>query len=596
MDRGSKRIKKTILIILTLIISLLIVQTASADTRVIINSGDWIDVYSGMLYASLNDYPSYFLTSPKHATILPFAIPLEVDEIQVITSRTSPYASGFKPLLEAKGYQDVVEFVPRNGNIEIGDRLPDITKFIVIDDSYGYNAVSVAPLAVIGKYYVLFADRTNIGQVSNFLQDRTIDELIIYGQVDREVKDELAQYNPETINTGDRFDNNIEVVKKYQEYHKTLKGGPRKQAILTNGEFLESSIMNGNDPVLFIGFSSVPDQVKEYIADSDLEVGTLVGNELIGTATYIRRQTGLSVFVKFGQGSRTPQNTISQVEDLDRFLIPRYGLNVDIAAITLNTATNKLEVTYQNKAPIASYIKLLSLTLTDSENTYTIPNDGNAIFIDGNNFKTVIYDLVDADGNQIQTVGDTLSAQITAIYGESAKSLEQTLTKEVSVSRISVIDGSNIEIIDAYFNKANGDFYIDLKNIGDVDSYVAVELLDIYVNGEYLIFSSDEIVKVNAGQTKRIVVKTTMAEEDIPENPEVVVKALFGEREAALTKTTQKTVELKLAAPDYTIYIVIILLIILLILIFTRKKCDSCGHKNVRGKKHCKKCGSNLRR
>jgi hypothetical protein len=35
--------------------------------------------------------------------------------------------------------------------------------------------------------------------------------------VDREVRDKLAEFNPEIINEdGDRFANNVEIVKKYK--------------------------------------------------------------------------------------------------------------------------------------------------------------------------------------------------------------------------------------------------------------------------------------------------------------------------------------------------------------------------------------------
>ncbi len=94
-----------------------------------------------------------------------------------------------------------------------------------------------------------------------------------------------------------------------------------------------------------------------------------------GTRLRLALQQLGPLFVKFGQGSRTPQNTISQVEDLDRFPIPRYGLNLDIVAASLNTATNNLEITYQNKAPVATYFREISLVLNDDDASYTMPSE-----------------------------------------------------------------------------------------------------------------------------------------------------------------------------------------------------------------------------
>jgi len=593
---GGYTTKKKIFLMLMLGIMFLIAVSSviAADERVIANSADWTDVYSAIIYANLNEYTSYFLTSPKHATILPFEIPKTVDGLQIISSRSNPYASGYKSILEAQGYKNVEDISASNLNLVLGNRLPDITKFIITDNSYGYNAISLAPLAVLGRYYVIFADKSTISQVSSFLANRKVDKLILYGQVDREVKTALTQYNPTIINSGDRFDNNIEIVKRYQQLYTQKYGSPRKQAILSNGEFIEASIMSGADPVLFIGFSNVPDQVKQYISDSQLEVGTLVGNELIGTATYIRRQTGLSVFVKFGQGTRTPQNTISQVEDLDRFPIPRYGLNLNLVTATINTATNNLEVTFQNKAPIATYLQTLSLSLINDNQSFNIPDNNGAIFIDANDYKTVTYELKDADGNTINLNGDNITANLLTVYGESPKSLEQTLTANVSVQKVSVLDEANIDIVKTEYAKSGSKFLVSVKNVGQVDAYVTIEIHNVLVNGESTIFSADNVVKVSPGDTITIPVTTTMTDEDIPNNPKVQVKALYGERENALTKTKQTTFPFKLAAPDITPYIIGALIIILLFLIFSRKKCKHCGHRNVIGRKTCKKCHSKL--
>jgi len=67
-----------------------------------------------------------------------------------------------------------------------------------------------------------------------------------------EVLDALSRFVPEIINeNGDRFLNNIAIVKKYREI------SPSKQVILTNGEFIEQEIMSGAEPVIFIGGSNI---------------------------------------------------------------------------------------------------------------------------------------------------------------------------------------------------------------------------------------------------------------------------------------------------------------------------------------------------
>jgi hypothetical protein len=570
------------------------VLAQSQGTRVLINSADWKDVYSGMLYANLNNYQGYFLTSTRHGTIILYSIPKGPDPVEIISSRTNPYVLNYKSILENGGYNNVEELKVGNGNLELLELLPNINKFIIIDPSYGYNSISVAPYALLGKYYVLFADQRNINQVVRTMDDRSPTEVIIYGQVARQVKNALEKYNPTTINTGDRFDNNIEIVKLYQKLYTKLNGQPRRQAILTNGEFIEDSVVAGKDPVLFIGYSNVPEQVREYIKNSELQVGTLVGNELIGTATFVRRQTGLSVFVKFGQGARVPQGVVAQVEDLDRFPIPTYPLSLEIITASINTATNNLEITYHNPGRIGAYFHPLLLTITDEEKSAVIPDESPSEYIEANSYKTTIHPLVDADANKIELVGDNLTLEVNTIYGESPKSLEQTLQKIVNVERVSIFDEAEIDIIDVSYAKSGSKFLVKVKNVGTVDAYVTAEIHDLDVNGELLIVGADGILLLPVGKTITIPIQTTMTELDVPQNPQVKVKVIYGERENALIKVKEGLYDFKYAAFDFTIIIIVILIILLLLLIFLKKKCKKCDYKNPIVRKYCRKCGEKL--
>ena len=246
-----------IFILLFLILLGLNNAIAAEPNRILSNSGDWRDVYSVLQYGSLTEKTANFLVSDRHATLILNQIPKN-DHIWAISSKDVPYIVGYESLLKSKGYT-AEEFAYDNINLELAKLLEDVTSFIVIDDSYGYNAVSVAPYAAIMRSYVLFADRNNAREVEGFLDDRKVDKILIYGQIDREVKNILEKYNPEIINNnGDRFLNNIEITKKYQEIKHA------KQAILTNGEFIEQEVMSGTEPVIFIGTNNVPDVLRQF--------------------------------------------------------------------------------------------------------------------------------------------------------------------------------------------------------------------------------------------------------------------------------------------------------------------------------------------
>lgn len=579
----TKVISRLMIWLMFLIIPILIIPNVSAVEKVISNSADWKDVYSTMLYASLiGKQPGLFLTSAKHSTILLYSVAKETEGILVVSSRSQPYIVNYKSVMDGQGYQNVEELVSNTINLDLGKRIieeKNINKFIIVDDAYGYNALSVGPYAALAGYYVLFANERNIGQIDNFLDDANPTEVIIFGQVDEIVKTRLEKYNPETINKGDRFDNNIEIVKRYLQIKNT------QQILMSNGEFIEASIMSGQDPVLFIGRNTVPQQVQDYIKESEFQVAVLIGNELINSATTIRRQLGISVFVKFAQGARNPEGPIAAVEDLDKFPMPSYALNMELFSIIYNKATNTLWVTYHNLANLGTFVKGTITLNVDGQQI--VVGDQEPVFVDKNQYKTITYDVV--------LEGDNITAQVYTLFGEGRRSLENVLQGTVQVGIVEILDDSAINITSVVYDRNNNEFLVTIENIGDVDVYVNLELLDLFVNGEYIIVSSPDTVLLKPDQKVTLKVPVKLSDSDIENNPVIKVKSYYGERENSLIKTIYGEFEFKEKSIDYAFYVLLVLVIILLLLIlFGKKKCPNCGTKNSRTRKRCKKCGHNL--
>lgn len=581
--------KRQLVVLLAALFVLMVIPPVLAVDHIIVNSQDWRDVYTGTQYGYLTGVPANFLVSTKHSTILLYAIPTEREEILVLSSRDRPFIVGYEAILQSRGYDSPEEVRARNLNLELLDRLEGIDRFIVLDDAYGYNAISVAPFAIVDKSFVIFANRNNIDDIASILEEKNPENILIYGQVDREVKEGLAQFNPETLNLGNRFDNNIEIVKRYQEIN------PTQQVILTNGEFIEAGIMSGADPVLFLGRENVPDVVRDFITDGGIEVGILIGNELVNSATFVRRELGISVFVKFAQGARQPTGSISQVEDLDRFPMPRYELGIEVTSIVYNRATGALEVTYHNTENLALYFKS-TITIRDGDNIIVL-GDGEPIFLDKNEYKTIVY-RTDSDGDPFTLQGDDLSGDVFVVFGESPTSLENTYQKSFEIEVVEVLDDAEIDIVGLYYDKTAGKFFVIIENIGTEDAYVSVELVDLVVNGEEITVGGDGVVKIAPGKRAKIPVEVEMAEEDFLDNENIRVRAFYGERELSRIKVKEETfpLEFKSGTLKYVIYGVVILLILFfLFLLVTKKKCKHCGYKNARGRKTCVRCHRHFR-
>ena len=578
-----------------LAIALLILPGIVSARDVVSNSADWRDVYSTILYGNLAGASPHFLTGTAHGPILLFEIPKSSERVEIITSADKPFYVGYESLMRSKGYNNTDETILESANLELATRLPEINKFIVLDDAYGYNALAVAPYAAKAKHYVLFANSRNIDDITDFLSTKQVGQILIYGHVDREVRAALSQYNPEIIDseTGSRFENNMRIVEKYSEV------GSIKQVILSNGEFIETSMMTGNEPVLFIGKNNVPQEVKDFIKQKGVEIGVLIGNELIGTATDIRRQLGISVFVKFARGSRVPGGTISPVEDLDRFPMPSYRLSISITGISYNRATGQLEVTYKNNANIATYLRTTITVKKSDGETILVTGDEDTIFLDGEETKTVVYQLegLELTDNELEQ----LSAEIYTIYGESKQSLENVLRGTFKIEIISIQDDADISIKDLVYDKTKGKFYVTIENVGPVDAYVSAELIDLWVNRAYVTVSSDDVIKIEKGKSKEIPISIRLEEEDLESdrNSVITVRGIFGERRNALIRIKTAEFELKIKssiAYQYVLILVAIGIIIWLILAFRKKKkCQRCRTANDSDAKVCKKCGHDLR-
>lgn len=266
------------------------------EEQIVTNSADWIDVYSAMCYANLNGLDSNFVNSPEQGKIITSVLDRS-KPVHLFQSTKEPISAGYKSYLENEGF--TVSSVTNSDsgkelNIELAEKI-DTTKYIILDDSYGYNAISVVPYSIVSKSCVLFADSENIDEVYKFLKARNPD-IIIYGHVDRTVREKLSEFNPEIIDHGDRFEDNLAIVAKYVALSQP------KQVVLTNGEFIEDEIMSGREPVMFLGRDVVPEEVVEYVNANELKVGVVIGNDLIGAAQKLKDQTDMSIFLTLKSG------------------------------------------------------------------------------------------------------------------------------------------------------------------------------------------------------------------------------------------------------------------------------------------------------
>ncbi len=545
------------LIFIILFVLLLLIQTAIAEDQIVINSKNWQDVYSGMIYAKIKGVDVHYIVEETQGILLiKDVLDKNKKEVLNLESEDNPFIFGYKEKLEKEEFKVETLSGGEEENLQLARRIVEqqkIDSFIVIDDKLGYDAISVAPYASATKSFVLFANKDNIDEVFDFLSENA-QQVLLYGGVDREVKEALKPLNPEVIETGDRYTDNIEIVKKFLDKRAT------KQIYLTNGEFIEPGLFNNEFPTLLIGTQNMPDGVVDFILESDVQVGVLIGYDLFDNAKNIKDLTGMKLYLKYAQGRN------EQLYALDIYPLPKYNPNVEIKAVQYNTATKQLEVVYENTGDFFAYVQALSHDLKVNGDSIAKVGDKEAFFTDAGTATTRIYDV---------DLSNYLNEEIVAFskvaLGDSPASLTNLFTAENKVEIVSAEDYSEIKITDVVYNKGTKRFEVTVRNTGKENVFAAVDIVDIIITDKKRTIGSEQL-EIRPGKSEVFKIKVQLEEIDIEDNRKVKVHAKYGSRKDVLIKSLLQEFDLAIKSIDYKPIVAIAIIIIILWQFFAIKK------------------------
>ena len=327
-----------------LFVVLLIVPYVIAEDQVLINSHNWQDVYSGILYAKLmNKDVHYIAEESQGVQLLQEVLSPGLKNVLLIQG-DAPFIPGYKSLLEGKGF--TVELLSTNANLALLQRLPEDVKnkLILTEDVRGHDSISTAPYALLTRSYVLLTGKESVDAILPTLQNA---EVLAFGRLDSETQLAVAPFIDEALDGGDRYRNNIAIVKRF------LKEKPTQQVQVSDGEFIELGLFSNEFPVVFIG-RSTPPHVIEFLRESEIKAGVVIGYGLYDAARAIRDATGMKVLLKYGQGRN------SQLYALDIFPLPSIDTSMNIKSVRYNTLTQELEVFFVNTNKEPGYFQTLS--------------------------------------------------------------------------------------------------------------------------------------------------------------------------------------------------------------------------------------------
>ena len=539
-------------------ILLCILPSVTALDQVIINSQDWKDIYTGILYAQLTGKDVHFVAEKTQGLqLINEVIDKNNKEILLIESE-NPVAIGYQSHLENAGFtvEKYLSRDPYQTNLEFAQKAKeekDIRSFIILDAELGYNAVSVAPYAALNNYYVLFANAENSGQISDFVTEEG--EFSLYGHLDRRVKEELQPLSTQIIDQGDDYQDNLEIVFRFLEQQ------PTKQIIFTSGEVLEKSFFNKEFPVLLIGTDNIPEPTLDFLQDSSVTTAVVVGYDLLSNAKKIKDATGIKVLLKYGQGRN------SELYALDVFPLPKYEANIDISSIQYNTLSKKLEVIYKNTGNVHTQVQALSHRIMSDGNIVAEVGDEKPFLLNPDDALTIQY-----DADLLSYLDTEITVESTVVYGQSAASLTKLFIKKgILVETVTVEDSSKISLEKTEYNKRAKRFEIAIRNQGQKYVYADLEIVDVSIDDEKITFGS-AAQAVPPGKTTIFIVEAALEEADFENNKLITVRARYGEREGILLKTLVREFELKFTESRYKPLLLLAVVIILAVMLKYRKK------------------------
>lgn len=520
--------------IFLIIAMFLLIPAVTAKDYVVTNSDNWKDIYSGAIYAMLQGKDYKYLISDKHSSQTAAYFKKE-DTIEVIESDKLPFVINYVDTLKGYGFDATnIKESSNTLNIHLAELSP-ANSFILIDSSYGYDAVSIAPYAKLTQSYVLFADRKNIDELLSLFQRKSPQKLLIYGDVDPEVKEALLPYAPEMINKGSRYDNNIEIVQKYMQIK------PTEQLILSSGEILEEGTLEASHPLLFIGKDVVPDRIVNFVKNSKVKYAILIGNELTKPARQLKELTGVTIFIKFAQGRPILGQDSTKVAGLDMYYLPSYERKINLTGVRYNLATQTIDVALQNMKDLKTYLRT-TVSIWDKDKRVQAAGDEGIEILEEDDRRGFSYP---ADLSQALAENRPLDANVYTIYGEAANFMDRELNQRVPLMIVDKEDFCEMEINGARFDEEIQRIIISVTNIGQANCFVDANIADLVISDETTTAALPDIVYIEQGNTTDLKIKQRMDAVDLEDNKEVHVRVYYGEERDFLFKKTEGVFELQ---------------------------------------------------
>ena len=558
-------------------ISLLVFLCAfSSAADVVVNSQDYRDVASVAFYSNLAGDELYYVYPSE--SLQSAVLHVGPKEVTLIQSEKVPVHASYRSALENNGAtitEELTSSDPFKFNLELAE-LSGTESFILTDPAYPYNLVVLMAYAKASGSYVVFANRENAGEVSNFLSDNLRGDLLVYGTVDREVTESLDSTGIayDQIENGDKYLDNTELLQMYFSDYSA-----EKQILFADGGFFEPSITEAKFPVMLIS-NTIPTQsytqLLGMVEKGDIHVAVLVKGDFTAAAYDLMKRINsnfeekkLSVFVKMGQSGASG----GEVQPLTVYPLPSVVLDIALKGIQYNTAKEEVELILENKGSIHTYI-------TNSLNIYS---NGELIGTVGDDSPQLLA-IEETKGFSypftIENPGD-LAANVTVYFSSSKYNYEKVLKQYVDMGTVDFLDSSTLEVLAATYSPDDDAVSLKYLNSGGEDVYFRTSI-EYTSDVSSSTVEDTEVRMLEPGKSTVVRVGGLLITGEELQTLNMSAVTEYGGREEFLVNqmtTPVEVLEPEGLDPMLLLALLALLLIIIIVYFLTRKKKKKAGRK-----------------
>jgi hypothetical protein len=133
--------------------------------------------------------------------------------------------------------------------------------------------------------------------------------------------------------------------------------------------------------------------------------------------------------------------------------------------------------------------------------------------------------------------------------------------------------------------------------------YSHLEIVDVIIDGIPQTIGTRTVFLLEQGQTSTQYIRAKLSELDLTENDNILIRAVYGQRELVRYKLVEKTLPLKVRFMKTehillgsSIVVIVLLILVYLILRSSYYECDRCGHQQKRRTSSKHSCGGTYKK